>query len=428
MTKTSFLSGIAAFATLAASTSGAVAQQRRAAPAAASAGTATYWMSAETTSGLAAQTGMTAGTPAGGRSLLGAIGGRGRGAADTQGDPYIHNLKLELGSPRRAAAPEADHFIPTGLNAGPSLPLVSPEPARPVPIRPHQGPGGGDGGANGRILVYWGCGEHARSGQPFEIDLSRMARGQAMPGMAQLAVRAMTPPNAATSATFGEWPNQRSRTSIPASGSLVGAHRIAGNYSPEITFNLAQGQDFLAPIAITSNQRAASGAVPIAWRPVQNATGYFLMAVGSRSDNVIVMWSSSEIQFNQMGSFDYLSPEDVVRLIARRVVLQPSTTQCTVPAEFTQGVQSASLMMTAFGPEANFATPRPAGAARGWRPDWTVKLRTRSSYAGILGQDVAAMMRGETAGRDSGQSGQRGSRSRNRRGGLGNLMGRVVGQ
>ena len=136
---------------------------------------------------------------------------------------------------------------------------------------------------------------------------------------------------------IGEWPNQRSRQTIPANGSLVGAHRIAGNYSPEINFSLASGQDFLAPIAITSNQRAASGAVPIAWRAVPNATGYFLMAVGSRSDNTIVMWSSSEIQFNQMGSFDYLSPEEVVRLIAQRVVLQPTTTNCTVPAEFTQG-------------------------------------------------------------------------------------------
>ncbi|MEA3014272.1 MAG: hypothetical protein QOD42_2817 [Sphingomonadales bacterium] len=426
MTKTSFLSGIAAFATLFSTTAGAVTQPRRAAPAASSAGTAQYWMSAETTSGLAAQTGMTAGAPTGGRALLGAFGGRGRGGAPAQGDPYIHNLKLELGSPRRAAAPQADHFIPAGLNAGPSLPLVSPEPARPVPVQPYQGPGGGDGGANGRILVYWGCGEHARSGQPYEIDLSRMARGQAMPGMAQLAVRGMTPPNAATSATFGEWPNQRSRTTIPANGSLVGAHRIAGNYSPEINFSLAQGQDFLAPIAITSNQRAASGAVPIAWRPVPNSTGYFLMAVGSRSDNTIVMWSSSEIQFNQMGSFDYLSPEEVVRLIAQRVVLQPATTQCTVPAEFTQGVQSASLMMTAFGPEANFATPRPASAARSWSPDWTVKLRTRSTYAGILGQDIAAMMSGRTAGRESGQPEQ--PRGRRRGGGLGGLLGRVVGQ
>ena len=102
-------------------------------------------------------------------------------------------------------------------------------------------------------------------------------------------------------------PSANGRTSaraptIPANGSLVGAHRIAGNYSPEINFSLAQGQDFLAPIRDhLRTSRAASGAVPSPGRAVPNATGYFLMAVGSRSDNTIVMWSSSEIQFNQMG-------------------------------------------------------------------------------------------------------------------------------
>jgi hypothetical protein len=401
----------------------ALAQGRRGAPATAAGGTAQYWMSAETTSGLSAQSGMSGGQ--GGRSaMLSALAG---GGASRGGPGFVHNLRLELGSPRRAAGlPQADHYIPAGLNAGPSLPLVSPEPARPPETRPYQGPGGGDGGANGRILIYFGCGEHVRPGQPVEIDLSRLARGQMPPAMAQLAINAMNPPSQGSSATFGEWPNQRSRTTIPANGSLIGAHRIAGNYSPEINFSLAQGQDFLAPIQITQNSRSPSGAVPVAWRQVPDATGYFLMAVGSRSDNTIVMWSSSEIQFNQMGAFDYLAPAEVQRLIAQRVLLQPATTQCTVPAEFTQGVQSASLSMTAFGPEANFATPRPAGAPRGWRPDWTVKLRTRSTYAGLLGQDIEAMMRGESnAGRESGQSPER---PRRRRGLVGGILGGIVGQ
>lgn len=399
----------------------AYAQARRGSPAAAPGGTAQYWMSAETTSGLSAQAGMTG---QGGRAaMLGALTG---GGAARNGAGYVHNLRLELGSPRRAAAPQADHFIPAGLNAGPSLPLVSPEPVQ-APTRPYQGPGGGDGGASGRILIYFGCGEHVRAGQPVEIDLSRMARGQVPQGMAQLAIQAVNGPNSGNSATFGEWPNQRSRTTIPASGSLVGAHRIAGNYSPEINFSLAQGQDFLPAIQITQNARGPSGAVPVAWRPVTNATGYFLMAVGSRSDNTIVMWSSSEVPFNQMGAFDYLSPAEVARLIAQRVVLQPATTQCTVPAEFNQGLQGASLMMTAFGPEANFATPRPASAPRTWRPDWTVKLRTRAQYTGLLGQDIEAMMRGDrTTSRDSSNSGQ--PQERRRRRGLGGIVGGILGQ
>ena len=53
-------------------------------------------------------------------------------------------------------------------------------------------------------------------------------------------------------------------------------------------------------------------------------------------------------------------------------------------------------MLNAFGPEANFSHPaRPARPPRGWAPEWTVKLRTKSSYVGMLGMDMEAMMRGE---------------------------------
>lgn len=402
----SLLTGSALLAVLGAAAA-AVAQPRPA-----GGGTTTYWMSAETTSGLAAG----GANPASRGSMIGAMLGGGRAP---RADSYVRNLHLDLGSPRRAAgAPTADHFVPTGLNAGPSLPLVSPAPSAPVQ-RPDQMPNYNPQDVRGRILIYWGCGERARPGQPFEIDLSRMARGQVPPAMASLPYRMMTPPSAATSATYGEWPNQRSRTTVPANGSLVGAHSVRGNYSPDINFTLAPGQDFLPPIVLTSNTRGASGAVPVAWQPVNGARGYFLMTAGAREDGTMVMWSSSELQFSQMGLMDYLAPEEIARLLQQRVLLQPTVTQCTVPAEVAGSVQAASLMMTAFGPEANFSHPeRPARPPRGWAPEWTVKLRTRSAYMGMLGMDMAAMMRGES------REPQR-EQPRRRRGGL---LDRVLGQ
>jgi len=414
MLKTSFLLATASFAglLLSAAATGQPGQ---------SGGTATYWMSAETASGLAAMMGTSSG---GGRpsrgSMLGAmLSGRGPGMGGNN-PGYVHNLRLDLGSPRRpSGAPQADHFIPAGLNVGPSLPLLSPEPSAPPTPRPYDMPNSGDGPANGRILIYWGCGEHARPGQPYEIDLASLRSGRVPPAMAALAIHPMTPPSPASSATFGEWPNQRSRTTIPANGSLVGDHMIRGNYSPDIHFTLAPGQDFLPPIQLTSNTRGPGGAVPLAWNPVANARAYFVMATGAAENNTIVMWSSSEIQFSQMGAFDYLSPEEIARLLAQRVLLQPSTTQCTVPAEVAGRVQAASLMMTAFGPEANFSYPaRPARPPRGWAPDWTVKLRTRSAYVGMLGQDLEAMMRGQ------GQDQQQREEPRRRR----NPLGRIFGQ
>jgi hypothetical protein len=415
MTKTSFLLAAASLAGIALSAA-AIGQPGQ------NGGTATYWMSAETTSGLAAMAGMSGGRPPSRGSMIGAmLGGSGPGTGGNN-PGYVHNLKLDLGSPRRpAGAPQADHFIPVGLNAGPSLPLASPQPtAAPTP-RPYETPTYGDGGANGRILIYWGCGEHARPGQPYEIDLATLRTGPMPPAMAALNIRPMAPPSQTTSATFGEWPNERSRTTIPASGSLVGDHTIRGNYSPDIHFTLAPGQDFLAPIQLTSNTRGPGGAVPLAWNPVANARAYFLMATGAAENNTIIMWSSSEIQFSQMGAFDYLSPEEIVRLLQQRVLLQPTTTQCTVPAEVAGRVQAASLMMTAFGPEANFSYPaRPARPPRAWAPDWTVKLRTRASYVGLLGQDMEAMMRGQ--GREQPQR-EEPRRRRNPLGGLGRILG-----
>ena len=73
MTKTSFLLATASFTGIAISAA-AIGQPGR------SGGTATYWMSAETTSGLAAMAGMSGGQPPSRGSMIGAmLGGRGPG-------------------------------------------------------------------------------------------------------------------------------------------------------------------------------------------------------------------------------------------------------------------------------------------------------------------------------------------------------------
>ncbi len=386
--------------------------------------TATYWMSADTVTGLPAMAaGMMQGMPAPGAapqqaqpssprvgSMLGgllrrALPGRGRsersgtGAAQAPAqpasEPLQHNLELRLGSSTRATGtPSAEHVVPAALGVGPSLPLLSPEPGGPPAARPgtmqqFERP-------RGRILIYWGCGERARPGQPVTIDLSRMSPGQLPPAFASGSVlRSDSPPDSSRFASYGEWPNRQSSQTVPASGSLVGDHVVRGNYSPDIRFSLGQSQDFLQPLRLNSNSAAPSGAVPLTWTAVPNATGYLATVMGGGRDETMVIWTSSESQLFAMGTGDYLTPADAARLVASRVLLSPSTTQCTVPAEVARAAEGAMLMMTAFGPETNIAQPRPSNAAGNWRPQWTVKLRTRSSHMNMLGQDMAAMMRSQ---------------------------------
>ncbi len=381
-------------------------------------GTVTYWMSADTTSGLP----------------IGAMG-QGRGAGNIMsalmsgggGDGFNRTLNLQLGSPRAAqGAPAAEHLPPAALGAGPSLPLVSPAPTQREPRETdNRWPQDGER-PRGRILFYWGCGERAGPGQPYVIDMERIAAGQMPPEFASLDLRTMTPPSASRSTTYGEWPNARSQTRVPPTGSLVGEHVVRGNYTPDIRFTLGQEQDFLAPIQLSANAPTPSGSVNVAWRDVPNARGWFVTAVGGGRDGTVVIWSSSASRFAHMGLIDYLAPDEVARLIGQRVLLPAEARQCTVPAEVGSAVEGAMLNVVAFGPEANFSYPeRPANAPRTWAPDWTVKLRTRSAHAGMLGMDMAAMMGGNERARDRRPQQEEPRRRR----GLGDrLRDRILGQ
>jgi hypothetical protein len=353
---------------------------------------ATYWVSAQTQSGI--------GMPMGGgrpdreammRMMMG-----GRGGAQ-------HLLTLQLGSERKPqGAPSAEHLPPAGLSVGPSLPLVTPqaEPSQPAereeePVpRDFQKP-------HGRMLIFWGCGEHARPGQPLVIDFSKLAPGQMPPGFAAMmrgfAAQRMQPPSPGRSATYGEWPNAQSPAGVPPQGSLVGDHTVRGDYTPEIHFTLRPDQDFLAPVTLTSNARIPSGAVQLAWNPVGGATGYFAGVIGGAEDTMVA-WSSSETQASPFAAADYIAPAEAARLVASGALLAPRTTSCAVPKEVVDAAPHAMLSVTAYGPEANFASPpRPADPKTPWNRLWAVKVRYRSTTGGLLGMAMPGAMRGAEA-------------------------------
>ena len=78
---------------------------------------ANYWVNVETAAGMGIP-GM--GGMAGG-FMAGMMGGQAQGGK---------RVTLQLGSQRPSAdAPKADHYIPSGMSMGPSLPLVTPQRA-----------------------------------------------------------------------------------------------------------------------------------------------------------------------------------------------------------------------------------------------------------------------------------------------------------
>jgi hypothetical protein len=385
---------LAGIALAAVATVGAQAQQ------ASGGGTATYWMSAETASGMTAM-------------------GQGGGS-------HARNLTLQLGTGRRAPGePTAEHLPPSTLRAGTSLPLVSPLKA---PASNAQTPYSYTGEKpKGRMLFYWGCGDRARPGQPVVVDFASLSSGKVPPAFAQAALKYMTPPSAANNATYGEWPNNKSKTRVPAGGSLVGDHVVRGNYTPEIKFALAQGQDFLPPVSLVSQNAAASGAVPLSWKPMAPARGWFLSTAGAAENGDMIMWTSSEKQAAAM-MMDYLAPDEVARLVAQKVLLPGTADRCTVPQEVAKAAPQSMLSMVAFGPEANFSHPaRPAKAAASWKPEWSAKLRTKSTYTGMLGMDLAEMMSGGDSGGDGDSEEQAPRRKQSKAEKIGRGLGRLLG-
>lgn len=334
-----------------------------------------------------------------------------------RGNNVQRELYLRLGSSSGPAKgnPKADHFMPPTARLGKSVALVTPREERTPEELPEK--------PKGRLLIYWGCGEHAPKGQPVVIDFARLAAGQVPPGLWTSTIMRDWGPNLQNSRTFGRWPAEDGKYAKPDS-SLIGPHRIAGNYSPEISFTLAK--DFMAPLSV--NARAnPSGSTLISWGGIPDVTGYLAFQFGGKQGpggemGDMVMWSSSATRQFGGGLSDWLSPSQVASLVRDRTVMAPGTTTCTIPAEVKRDAPDFRFgTLTAFGPEENFSyPPRPADARAAWNLEWTARIRHRSttSWMDMPGMGAMGGAENEPSSNDS--------RCKPKRG-LGGILGGALG-
>ncbi|MEK7754557.1 MAG: hypothetical protein AAB654_21710, partial [Acidobacteriota bacterium] len=336
-----------------------------------------YWMSVETAGGM----GMEIPPGMGGLMPPGMQGGK--------------KMKLELGSSRQAAGdPRAAHAIPPGLALGPSLPLLTPPRAERAPVREHDEEPEFER-PKGRMLIYWGCGETVRPGQPVIIDFASLNPQDAARAFRSRGISRARGPAPGRNRTYGNWPNQEDSRAVPAPGSLQGDHAVSGNYSPEIRFSVGDRHDFMDAVAFDPVRKTAGGAHAVKWKPIPTATGYFATAMGQGEDrNDMVTWSSSEVQEMGHALMDYIPPAEVERLIREKVAMPPQTTECTVPAGVFK-TDAAMLNFIAYGNELNLVhPPRPKDPKQVWEQEWAVKLRLKSTAMTMLAEREGGGRRG----------------------------------
>jgi len=352
---------------------------------------AQYWMSVSTEN--TTIPGMEAAGGGGGlEGMLGSMAMKGMGVG---GGPN-RTLFLDLLGPDTPASPNAEHLIPPGLKMGASLPLVTPAP-RGTSDTEHGGKR-----EDIRILLYWGCGDSVRTGQPRVLDTARMTPEDYASVLVARGGGSRFRLTPRKGWTYGEWPNREYQQTVPDGSSLVGEHLIKGNYTPDIKFTLDGRRDFMAPVVFTRAVGGLADAVKIEWKSIPTAIGYFMMAVGgSEQGKEVVIWTSSELADMGGGLMSYLPNATVQKYIQQKVVMKPDTTRCTLPKGIFGKADGAAVQFIAYGDEGNFAyPPKPADPKVKWEPIWTAKVRLKSTGMLPLGMEgVGDASAAETSGK-----------------------------
>jgi len=291
-------------------------------------------------------------------------------------------LDLALYTREKPAGTEGTHAIPPGQKMGASLPLEPvPRPQRggtaPESVDQQQKP-------KGRLLLYWGCGESVRAGQPRILDMATAGPED----FAKFFVGRFAPERGATSQPGRAiWPNEKDRQRVPKDASLQGEHAVSGEgVPPSLRFAIGERQDFMErlDLAAPGDPKAA---VVAGWNAVPAARAYFLSAVGGGQDE-LVLWSSSELPEAGIGLMDYISNSQIDQWVREKVLLPATAQRCAIPAGIFGQAGGAVLRAIAYGNELNLVHPPRPSDARAlalWSPEWSLRVRVKSTSMTMLG-------------------------------------------
>ncbi len=217
-----------------------------------------------------------------------------------------------------------------------------------------------------KLLLYWGCGDRVRAGQPRHLDMTTESSTSPATG---LKGRAVAEPFPSLDSGVATWPNSASRSVVPKEASLVGKHAFSGDNIPaNMQFDLKPKQDFMPALAINVNGIKGS-ATTLNWSRITTAQGYFLMATAKNNREVIV-WTSSELPEPGWGLMDYASNENLTQWKRDKIVLAPNQTSCSIPAGIFSQTGGAMLNGIAYGEETNLKSRNAS---------WNARIRVKSA-------------------------------------------------
>jgi hypothetical protein len=316
---------------------------------------------------------------------------------------------------------EAQQLIPGGLNLGKSLTLIPIEPTTP---------GKGESGpakvpdVEMKISEYWGCGAAVRPGQPkvatFKLkggnkafDAKNGMQGMDFQATGSLSKGLYVPDrDIDLKPGYVYWPNRKHGKQVPSGARLAGEHKVSGDGIPaSMQFQVEQAADFMPKLALRT-QGEATAAVGLSWPSVDRARAYFIsgmhMQVLGENSYALTIWSSADVPGAGNELHAYLSGGFVDKWLKQKVLLPPTATGCTIPKgifaggsnmEGEQMTMPGMLMMTAYGPESWITyPPKPADPKQPWNPEWSVRLRAKSSATAMLGMDFGDMPQEDSQG------------------------------
>jgi hypothetical protein len=297
-------------------------------------------------------------------------------------------LDLALYTRQKPAGTEATHAIPPGQRMGPSLPLLPVAKPQPGGTAPESREDMERQKPKGRLLLYWGCSETVRPGQPRILD---MATAGPM-DFAKFFVGRYAPERGATSAPGRAiWPNETDRQRVPKDASLVGEHAVSGEgVPPSLRFAISDKQDFMERMNLAA-PGDPKGAITATWNAVPTARAYFLSAMGGGGDDMI-LWSSSDVPEAGLGLMDYLANAQIDQWVKEKVLLPASTQQCAIPGGIFGNAGGAMVRGIAYGNELNLVhPPRPSDPKllAAWNPEWSLRVRVKSTSMTMLGGEAA---------------------------------------